>query len=364
MKENKESYFKRKRHEAQINKIEKIVEKTGKLIPAFQEAYKLGDINIFIEFINDNKLEETFLEYAFDDSFKIGKEEKDERDCFYNIIEQIGFPYFRKIYGEELYKKMMQLSEKGKFTYFDICQLAMINKPEDIRPQANIIEQIFDLYNEENVTIGIHRTGGWHNAGKTINEKGLELTGHISSGVDSRDYEDIRDKLEENISFEHSPGFLIRQIATGGHYKNFLQERFVDISLIVIPDEEFKKKNQQIILQGETNGFYQPILNAKFVKGYITVDNENSTLKQYIENPKYINQVRTNIPENKKEENDISPWIERLNKWTEESKQPRFFRIRQRISSIFHELTSKGKEKSAKLSPYNEQKKKDNSLDR
>ena len=150
--------------------------------------------------------------------------------------------------------------------------------------------KILDLYNE-NLSVGIHRTGGWENSGEEINNNGLKLTGHLSSGIDSKDFFDVKSKLDNNISFYEEPGLLLNEISRGGHYKNYYNKKLVDISIIAIEKEEFnKEKNKQdVIIKGSDE---VPILNPKYVKGYITVNNENDNFEKYVENPKYLDKEK------------------------------------------------------------------------
>ena len=268
---------KRKRSE-----IEKIVDATGQLFPAYKYACKTNTLDIFYSFIEDNKLEETFFNDSFKSMLKLGN--ADDRGNFTRFVVNKGIEYLTKVYGNELGEKLKIARKNNKLGYFDIYYLTTLNKKDDVSRQAEIIGELLELYNSDSV-VGIHRTGGWENSGRTINETGLNLTGHLSSGNISTDYYDVMDELEKNVSFSEKPGQLIVEIATGGSYKNILENKFVDISIIAIPSAELKKDIQhQDIIQNGSDGFM--VLNPKYIKGYVTVDSEQQTLENYVENPK------------------------------------------------------------------------------
>lgn len=311
---------KRKYRETQMHKIEEIVVETGKLLPAYRMAYQSGDVDIFVSFIKENKLQEAFVENSFEDFIEL---DSDEKQCFIKIAEELGLQYLREIYGEELYEKIENLYKAKRFKFIDIYELSVVNRKGDVKQQANIIGKLLDLYNDKNLTIGLHRTKGWINSGDIINEQGLNLTGHSSYGADCSNYVDIKSKLEKNISFEEHPGLFIREIATGGGYRNGAGIRFVDISIIAIPNKEFERKDQNISIG---DAYSQQMLNPEFVRGYVTVDAKDATLLQYVENPKYITR------------NKVEQWIKKFKDWEEASKQPRFYRTKMRLRSIFQEV--------------------------
>ena len=268
------------------NYIENIIIKTGKLLPAFHMAYQNREVKRFIEFIKTNKLQETFLENAFNDYIDLRGSDK-EKKCFMKIVQDEGMEYLKGVYGEQFGSKLDLLSKAGKLKGLDICELVLMNKKGDISRQANIMCEIIDLFNDDNLEIGIHRTGAL-GFGDSINAKGLLLTGHISSGVDSSKYEDIYSKLTQNISFENTHiGLLMQMIATGGNYKNYMSSEFVDISLIAIPKKDLIDKKNDIII--DSDGLR---LNPKYVKGYVRVNANDNTMVEYVENPRYIEEKR------------------------------------------------------------------------
>lgn len=262
--------------------FEDIVAKTGQLLPAFRMAYKNGDIDLFLDFIKKNKLQESFLENSFNDYMELIGSDK-EKKCFMKIVQDEGMDYLKGIYGEQFGTKLDLLRKSGKLKGLDICELVLMNKKGDISQQANIMCKIIDLFNDDNLEIGIHRTGA-PGFGESINATGLILTGHISSGADSSQYKNIYSKLTQNISFENKYiGLLMQMIVTGGNYKNYMSSNLVDISLIAIPKKHLIDKKDDIIINSD--GLR---LNPKYVKGYVTVNTIDNTMVKYVENPRYI----------------------------------------------------------------------------
>ena len=262
-----------------IKQIEDVVAETGQLLPAFELAYKAGNIEAFRTFINENKLQDTFVQNSFDDWVKFS--DKNVSQCFYEVVVQEGLDYLGKTYGEKFAQKLEKVYEGKDISLYDVYAISNINQKENSKSQADIMEQILDLYSKD-FEIGIHRTGGAC-SGETINKEGLNLTGNLSSGVINAEYMEIKDQLEDNISFDYFPGELLSQIAGGGSYKNLLGKKMVDIPIIAIPKDELKQNNPEIILKSKQN--IHPKLNPKYRKGYVTVDSENSTMEKYVENP-------------------------------------------------------------------------------
>ena len=279
----------KKQNQKKLKEIEDIVVKTGQLVPAFRIAYKNGDINLFLNFIKKNKLQESFLENTFDACLEL-YDFDEEKKCYLQLIEEEGLPYLSSVYGDRFGEKLKLLYKHGKIDAFDICQLVQLNRKEDAAQQADIMCQMLDLFNDDNLEIGIHRTGG-QGLGKKINATGLMLTGHISSGADSSQYTDIYSKLEENISFaDNHLGSLMQMIATGGNYKNHMGSTVVDISIIAIPKKDIKDKKEDIIIKDDCIR-----LNPKYTKGYVTVNARDNTMARYVENPRYMEENRKNL---------------------------------------------------------------------
>lgn len=291
------------KNKMQRKKIEKIVESTGQLLPAYKYAHKKNALDVFYGFIEDNKLEETFFEDSYHSMGELDSVK--ERESFTKFVENKGIEYITKVYGNKLGKKLKTAQKNNKIDYLDIFYLSTLDKKDDVRRQGKIIEELLELYNDD-LVIGIHRTGGWENAGKTINETGLNLSGHLSSGILSKDYYDVMKELEKNVDFSKRLGLLIVEIATGGSYKNIADKRFVDISIIAIPPKELQKDLQhQDIIQKGTDGCM--VLNPKYVNGYVTVDNEYKTLENYVRNPRTIQKQKYTLNESVMQKDNMPP---------------------------------------------------------
>ena len=328
----------------QKNKIDDSIIKTGQLLPAFQMSYQSGDIDIFSEFLEENNLQEAFVENALEDLANLSEDNQKMKKCFIKLIESQGLSYLKKVYGQELGIKLENLYKTGKIGFLDFSQMVAINKETDVEKQGVIIGKILDLYENDDLEIGIHRTGGWKDSGKIINSEGLIISGHIASGANSNDYTDIKSKLEQNVSLEKHPGTLILSIATGENYKNILGKEYVDISVIAIPKQEFEKKEQEIII----NKGKELILNPKFIKGYVTVNSRTRTLNQYVENPKYISEQKYEETENTHTE--TKKWLNRFKNWEQTSEQSKLSQIKAKIMTVFHNLSPKSKKNVEKQS--------------
>ena len=272
----------KKKEQNNLQYLEDIVVKTKQLIPAFRMAYKNGDIDLFLEFIKKNNLQESFLEDTFNACMELYNFE-DEKKCYLRLVKEEGLQYLSNVYGEKFGEKLKLLYKNRRLDAFDISQLVQLNRREDIAQQADIMCELIDLFANDELDIGIHRTGG-KGLGEKINSTGLILTGHISSGADSSRYTDIHSKLEENISFAYNHfGLLMLMIATGGNYKNHMDSELIDINIIAIPEKDIEHEKEDIILNDDCLR-----LNPKYIKGYVTVNSRDNTMVKYVENPRYI----------------------------------------------------------------------------
>ena len=80
-------------------------------------------------------------------------------------------------------------------------------------------------------------------------------------------YGNIKEELNKNIDF-YSPGLLLRSIAMGGNYKNYLKKPEADIMIVQIPKSQLKKAASfssinNIITQNNEGSLY---LNPEYVK--------------------------------------------------------------------------------------------------
>lgn len=309
--------------------ISDIVDKTGQLLPAFEMAYNKGNLDLFKEFIHQHKLQETFLQNSLNDLLKIVG---DKNKIFTKIVEEEGLEYFNKIYGNEFGEKLKNAYEEGKINFMDIFQISNINKSNNIKEQVNIMIKMLELCEDDNLEIGIHRTGGAV-GGESLNKEGIKLTGNInSSGVMNISYNDIMERLEDNISFDNHLGTLLFQIVNGGSWKNYFGKKFIDIAIVAIPKSKLEKSSEEELII-KYKGNYDR-LNPKFIKGYITVDAQNDTLEQYVENPIYFSK------DHKSPSNILKQTIE------DSKTKVVFSRIQQLIEKIKEKIKSKDKNTS------------------
>lgn len=303
-------------YKKQMKEISDIVAQTGQLLPAFLKAYKDGNIDLFKNFIHENKLQEAFVQNSFHDYIDIHNKQVEE--CFSKIAEEEGLSYLKKVYGSKFGKKLKDMYKNEKIDIYDICEISNINQKGDIQKQGNIMTQLLELCDDDNLEIGIHRTGGYF--GHCINEEGLNLTRNLSCGVINSTYllDNIKESLEDNISFDYNPGLLLSQIAVGGNYKNYLNANLVDISIIAIPKSEMESNGQELIIKGEPTDK----LNPKFIKGYVKVDSKNNTMESFCENPKYMS------IENKETSMTVYKKQNRFINWIKE----KFYNIKEKFS--------------------------------
>ena len=144
-------------------------------------AFKTRCIDCFTEVVLENNLEDEFMRDTFEDFFddnlnNYTKSAAKERNYFVEAILKC----LKSVYGDRLSQKMQIAYKNRKITYMDFYKITRINKGENPEKQATIMEEIIDLY-DDNTVIAIHRTGGY--SGERLNEEGIKLTGHTSSGV-------------------------------------------------------------------------------------------------------------------------------------------------------------------------------------
>lgn len=133
---------------------------------------------------------------------------------------------------------------------------------------ANLLEE---LLSNEDLVVGIHRTGGF-TTGDQIIESGLVLSGDISSGIASNNPLN----LDKNISFVSGHDYinyilLLSQIKTGGAYKSYNGKGDVVVYAFpkdAIVDGKLKPEYSSEILNGNR-------VNSDFAVGYFTSDNGN-----------------------------------------------------------------------------------------
>ncbi|MBQ9659301.1 MAG: hypothetical protein IJV31_11180 [Clostridia bacterium] len=234
----------------QKNKYMKLINAKG-LMSAFKLAYRKGDLILFSNFLEEIEGIDEFIKDAFstlwgENSFVNNIKRKEDLAQF---VSEQGIKSLTRKYGEKFGNKVLQKYKDNKLNYYNIY--VMNNKTnfstDNTTKNAEIMNCLFDIFTNENLKAGIHRTGG-HVSGQQVLTEGLNLTGDSSSGVSAIGLR-ISD-IEKNVSFyEKNPGTAITQIAEGGNYKNYGNNKKVDIIIVTIPKECTKEEEEKIILK-------------------------------------------------------------------------------------------------------------------
>ena len=295
---------------------------------AYELAAKKGDLDILQDFIGEVDKRVDFVEEMF------------TKGIAYDFAGRIGIDEISRKFGEVVGKKVDLLKSQGKLKFFDITQLVFIQNRADamvkeglITPeqapkvqveQGEFVGQLLDMFTDETMDVGIHRTGGAID-GKTIQQKGLYITGHISSGV-AHDFnpKNIRSDLDKNVSFyPGTPGLAIRQVCVGAGYKNYFLDD-VDIALIGIPKGELKGEDM-ISYDGE-----QPVLKPEYIIGYASVNRETAT----------INSLETNYRSKQSPEAILEEWKKSV---AMVPKQPEYQGIKGKVMNFINKFLGKDK---------------------
>ncbi len=255
---------------------------SDKLIEMYNICKKKNIESYFEEYLLENNLCPIFFGNVMEIISKV-YHNQDLKKRIIEIAEQLMLKYTKKVYGYEIYSKIYELYMNNKLDLFSIEALSTYIFTKNI--PSSTFNEILDLYTEHKL-IGIHRTGGWDNAGETISNDGLKLTGHISSGIKSTVNTSMEDKLSENISFCNKIGTFLASSVGGANYKNLLEKKYVDIVITIIDNE-----NDDNIIVENLDG---EILNPEYIYGYLKVDVENNSIIDIIKNPNYINNIDKN----------------------------------------------------------------------
>ena len=272
------------RIEEERKAFKKIYEKANK-------RKKKGDLNILQEFLKETETGDKFVNAVFYDLFGTGPEDLSI------FATNVGINELTNRYGENFGNKLKQLFLANKIKYIDIQQLLQVpqealiarqNNPgisDDVihvvqQYQSEKLSKLLDLFTDDKIRVGIHRTGG-NVSGKKIESEGLILSEHLSSGIFdySRD-DNIESTLSKNVSFYNDPGMAILQTCVGGKYKNYCGNKSVDIALIGIPKEKLMNNEEGIILYD----YPQKVLNPKYVIGRVVVDPITDTIMMVEDN--------------------------------------------------------------------------------
>lgn len=313
---------------SQKTKYMELCNSTQAFEAAYQLAAKKGDLDILRDFIGEVDKRADFVDEMFC------------KGIAPDFSSRVGIDEIASKFGDVVGKKVELLQSKGKMKFFDISQLVFIpNRAEEMQKeglissdqapkiqeeQGQFVSQLLDMFTDETMDVGIHRTGGAVD-GKTLQQKGLYLTGHMSSGVGGGiDTKDLRSDLDRNVSFyTGTPGLAVRQVCAGAGYKNYFLDD-VDIALIGIPKGELK---------GEDMIYYdgaQAALKPEYVIGYASVNRNTAT----------INSIETNYRSKQSPEAILEEW---KNSVAMVPKQPEYQGIKGKIMSFINKFISKDK---------------------
>ena len=209
---------------------------------------------------------------------------------------------------------------------------------------------LLDLFCNDNLVVGIHRTGGMV-SGKQIEQNGLYLTGHLSSGVSPSYDSDIISTLSKNVSFyDNNPGMGILQTCLSGSYKNYGKQEYIDIILVSLPKELLANPENDIII-GELP---QKNLNPKYIFGHAVVNSKKNSIEDIVSNPELSELVHEKLGEksNEQQPNDKTEDIKSENEFLMNnfkacnaiSELPENRSIKNRIIDYFASLTKRGEQ--------------------
>lgn len=233
------------------------------ILGKFTTALDNNQVNEFANYLVENDLSQEFAFRAMN------------KDALNDSQRETATRVMDAIVDNKVGKDIAELAQNKSSDRLYVDAMLMnisVNPNIDQQQTYNAIKQILSYYGDD-VVVGIHRVGSDLNAGEVINEKGLRLTGDLSSGVINQEID-----LENNISFYDDPGVLLSQIATGGHYKNGFENGVV--SLVVIPKELINADPSNYIITENGVSYLDP----KYVVGYAKVNNNYDSIDSFIKN--------------------------------------------------------------------------------
>lgn len=139
----------------------------------------------------------------------------------------------------------------------------------------NLGEMLKNEFSDPNYIFGVHRAGhiskqAINNSGEIAIKEGLNLTGHLSSGVISTNPD-----LELNISFydrNSALGFpmFLKGLKEGAYYKTF-DDRFGASVIVKIPKADFSNYDKILGKRADGMAFLKP----EYIMGYVKADHGN-----------------------------------------------------------------------------------------
>ena len=182
-----------------------------------------------------------------------------------------------------------------------------VNSNVSLEQSYNAISDVLKIADNAADTdsfLGIHRAGAMAGNEAQFFERGIIISGHTgNAGIeltkqsDVKTQSDLVDVLGTNISFENlklngvdsngnveldnnCKGKVLSEIATGGGYKNYLDDG--TIMIVSIP-----KTATDAYIQDQ-KGTY--VLNTKYIVGYVTTNVANNSIDSFTMNPNFYNQ--------------------------------------------------------------------------
>lgn len=354
----------------QKDKYAKLINKDQKFISAYRSAYKKENLDILMNFLEEIEGNAEFVDSLLMESLQ--DMEQEEIKALFEFAEKLGIRELNNRFGEDFGRKILQLYSEKKIKYIDIQQLLCINEKskklntngqlskieiETIRmEQAQQLSELLDLFTNDELQVGIHRTGG-SVSGAVIKKEGINLTGHLSSGAhESIDYKNIQTTLDKNISFYNRPGEAIRQICVGANYKNYMQIEDIDIILVGIPKKVLEDNDREIILTDSS----QPRLNPKYVLGHVSVNKNTNTINSIQMDDKMKEKKHETLNSGDNKKNDTEKWLQDLRKCTDVAiRQPEYEGIKGKLLKFFDMIRGKS---STTISDLDKQKNKDENI--
>ncbi|MBR1377400.1 MAG: hypothetical protein IJ565_06295 [Bacilli bacterium] len=259
------------------SKFDKLYKKNENINDVFKYATKNNYINEFGEYLSKNKLEEAFIWETMRGNAYNEAELKVAKDISDNIINQ-------KL-GKDIAGLIRSNADKPSLNamLYSVGVNPNISSVDNYNTISKILEIAKGTENGDNL-VGIHRIGAasnFDNFGDMYFNNGIKLTGDLNSGVVTN-WNDVNtnfvDKLENNISFYDSnhTGQFIREIAVGGHYKNYNDTGAVMIT-------SFPKNATDVVIVDNNHA----TLNPKYIVGYATTNNIYNSIDNFVENPGY-----------------------------------------------------------------------------
>lgn len=312
--------------------------KPVKYLKEIDREIKNGKIDEIYEKLKLNNKIDEFSEKIFMDLF--GEEEIEGESKYDNLMmlyQKIVYDKLLGVYGEKISDRLLNEITKEKNLNVRCRVLTLYyngirQKNQISTEQSKDMEELMDvIFNEDNV-VGTHITG--RNIGEKILKEGILLTGHKLLAKDDSDYsDDLTRRLEKNVTFFNyqmqSRASLLSHIINSRGY-NASQGNFNDVMIVSIPKNDLENNSEEIIKNGE-------YLNPKYLAGYVSVGVKNGEIAQFQKNPEY----QESRDKECISEFSVEDWNCKFSSWYEETKIPKFQKIKNSIINRIKNLLKK-----------------------